>query len=376
MHLLAEKDITEKSFIRLNDVFADVFNGLVFRGEQIVTPESLEVVDASSQYRTEDLSLHEMERDVLKVWKNYGINLVAFGVENQSEADKDMPFRIIAYDGSVYRSQLLKTEVKKVNGGHKQVLSKKRYPVITIVLYFNDKKGWDYPKNIKSCFNPPLPDNDVMHRLDELISDYEITVFDIGGMSLEEAAVFKSDFREVAEYFIKMRSGEKYVPSSRTITHVDEFLKLMSTLTGDRDYEKIIEKINNDNKEETTVCKVLQGAMNEGRREGYKIIIAIIDDYVKNNGVSVEEALIRLNVSEEEYNKYKSVMEEKVTGYSVLQGMKDEGIREGYKGEANSVITIIEDFAKNNGIPIENAMTMLNVSVEQYNKYKLALEEN
>ena len=86
----------------------------------------------------------------------------------------------------------------------------------------------------------------------------------------------------------------------------------MSTLTGDRDYEKIIEKINNDDKEETTVCKVLQGAMNEGRREGYK-------------------------------------------------------------GEANSVITIIEGFAPNKGITIENVMTMLNVSVEQYNKYKLAL---
>ena len=203
-------------------------------------------------------------------------------------------------------------DTENVNVGHKSVLSKKRYPVITIVLYFNDERGWNYPKNIKGCFNPPLPDNDVMNRLDEFISDYQITVFDIGEMSLEEAAVFKSDFREVAEYFIKMRRGENYVPSSRTITHVDEFLKLMSTLTGDRDYEKIIEKINNDDKEETTVCKVLQGAMNEGRREGYK-------------------------------------------------------------GEANSVITIIEGFAPNKGITIENVMTMLNVSVEQYNKYKLAL---
>ena len=36
--LLAEKDITEKSFIRLNDVFADVFNGLIFKGDQVVTP--------------------------------------------------------------------------------------------------------------------------------------------------------------------------------------------------------------------------------------------------------------------------------------------------------------------------------------------------
>ena len=314
VHLLAEKDIAEKSFIRLNDVFADVFNGLIFKGEQIVTPDSLEVLDVSSQYRADDWSIHEMERDVLKLWKNCGLNLVALGVENQTEADKDMPFRVVAYDGSVYRSQLLKTETKYDKDGLISVLSKKRYPVITIVLYFNDKKGWNYPKNIKNCFNPPLSDNEVMNRLDEYISDYRITVFDIGGMSMEDASVFKSDFREIAEHFIKMRSGEEYVPSTRTITHVDEFLKLMTALTGDKDYEKLIGKIKSDDKEGVTVCKVLQGAINKGLEEGYKreasAIIAIIEDFTKNNGISVGDALIRLNISVEKYNEYKMVLSE------------------------------------------------------------------
>ena len=53
--LLAEKDITEKSFIRLNDVFADVFNGLIFKGEQIVTPDSLKTMDVNSQNRADDV---------------------------------------------------------------------------------------------------------------------------------------------------------------------------------------------------------------------------------------------------------------------------------------------------------------------------------
>ena len=43
-------------------------------------------------------------------------------MENQTEADRDMPFRIVAYDGSVYRSQLLKTETKYVNDGLQSVL--------------------------------------------------------------------------------------------------------------------------------------------------------------------------------------------------------------------------------------------------------------
>ena len=317
---MAEKDITEKSFIRLNDVFADVFNGLIFKGEQIVTPDSLETMDVSSQYRADDGSIHEMERDVLKLWKNYGINLVALGVENQTEADRDMPFRIVAYDGSVYRSQLLKTETKYDNGGLKSVLSKTRYPVITIVLYFNEERGWNSPTNLKGCFNPPLSDNDVMNRLDEFISDYKITIFDIGGMTMEEASVFKSDFREIAEHFIKVRNGGEYVPSERTITHVDEFLKLMSVMVGDKTYEEVVKKIHlqGEDKEGMNVSKWMQQIKREsleegvekGRREGEAIVvIRMVEKFAKNNGTSIEEVLKLHDISMEQYNEYKLVLE-------------------------------------------------------------------
>ena len=216
------------------------------------------------------------------------------------------------------------------------MLSKKRYPVITIVLYFNDKKGWNYPKNIKNCFNPPLSDNEVMNRLDEYISDYQITVFDIGGMSMEEASVFKSDFREIAEHFIKMRSGEEYVPSTRTITHVDEFLKLMTALTVDKDYEKLIENVHNNNskeKERITMCRIMQAALNkgltagveEGHRigveEGHRIgveegrhigiamaTVDLVEKFAKENSVSVLEALDRLNITSAQYDEYQLIL--------------------------------------------------------------------
>ena len=322
MGSLAQKDISEKAFIRLNDVFADIFNGLIFKGRQIVKPDSLSSEDVSNQYRADDLSIHEMERDVIKLWKYCGINIISLGVENQSNADRDMPFRIVGYDGAVYRSHLLKTETKYTNMGFKQVLSKKRYPVITIVLYFNDTTGWNYPKNIKRCFNPPLPDNEVMGILDEYISDYHITVFDIGGMSLEEASVFKSDFREVAEHFIKMRNGEDYEPSTRTITHVDEFLKLMTSLTKDMNYEELIDKIHKyDSKEEISMCRIMQEAINKGRiegteegiKEGIKEGVAIstvklVERFAKINSITIEEALSRMEISKEEYNDYKLLL--------------------------------------------------------------------
>ena len=39
---MGEKDITEKILEDHNDVFADIINGLIFKGEQRILPESLE----------------------------------------------------------------------------------------------------------------------------------------------------------------------------------------------------------------------------------------------------------------------------------------------------------------------------------------------
>ena len=38
---MAEKDVAEKAFMALTDVFADVYNGLLFNGEDIVKLEDL-----------------------------------------------------------------------------------------------------------------------------------------------------------------------------------------------------------------------------------------------------------------------------------------------------------------------------------------------
>ena len=132
---MGEKDIAEAGFIALNDVFADIFNVLIYKGKRIVNEEELVEVSRTSQYKSDDDILHEQERDVVKKWQGKGINMILMGVQNQTRPDKDMPFRIIGYDGASYRSQLLE--------------GKERYPVITIVLYFGEKMRWNYPTRWK-----------------------------------------------------------------------------------------------------------------------------------------------------------------------------------------------------------------------------------
>ena len=65
---MGEKDVSEKILEDYNDVFSDIINGLVFKGEQIVQPEALRNSAVHSQYKADDNKLHELERDVTKHW--------------------------------------------------------------------------------------------------------------------------------------------------------------------------------------------------------------------------------------------------------------------------------------------------------------------
>mgnify|MGYP000865721090 CR=1 FL=1 len=220
---MGEKDITEKILADYNDVFADIMNGLLFAGEQRILPEALENTSIHSQYKAEDEKVHELERDVAKYWKEKEVELAICGIENQSVVEKNMPFRVIGYDGTAYRSQLLE-ERKKI------------LPVVTIVLYFGTDRHWNSKKNIKSLMEIP-------EGLDKFVNDYSMQVFEIAWLTEEEIERFQSDFRIVANFFVNKRKNKNYIPDDPTeIQHVDEVLKLLQVMTGDARYKRIFGK--------------------------------------------------------------------------------------------------------------------------------------
>lgn len=239
---MGQNDIAEKILADYNDVFADIVNVLLFDGRKVIAEDSLETVKDKSQYRALDGEIHEQERDVVKLAKDKGVQLALFGFEHQTKHDKDMPFRVIGYDGAAYRSQILHGAA--------------RYPVITLVLNF-EMKRWDCGKSL----------HDVIDTREELLpyfSDYKINVFDIAFLEPEQVEKFQSDFKIVAEYFVQKRTKNDYVPRACEIRHVDEILKLMTTLTRDYRYEAQIGKVE---KEGVTMCEILDKIVEQGRAE-------------------------------------------------------------------------------------------------------------
>ena len=273
---MAEKDITEKNLEALNDVFADIVNVLLFKGEQVINEKDLEADTTKSMFKA-DGKIHEQERDVSKFWKNGEIRISILGIENQTAQDSDMPLRVISYDGASYKQQLLDTNQKK------------RYPVATLVLYFGTEEKWSKAKHLYDCFEVPV-------KLKPFVNDYKINIFNIAFLSSKTIAMFKSDFKIIAEYFRAKRLNQKYKGSKEKLKHANETLKMFSALTGDDSFEKVYNE-GNFKKGGITMCDVVERIRNDGRTEGQERIIM---NLIESNAGTIEQiaAWVKLPVKE------------------------------------------------------------------------------
>ena len=215
------KDITQKMLERYNDVFADIVNVLLFNGKRIVDEDALIDTPVDSALKI-DGEIHSQDRDVAKYWKNSQINIALFGLENQTVPDKLMPMRVIGYDGAEYKKQVLEENRYK-----------KKYPVITLVLYMGYERNWKYSNSLLDLL-------EVDEKLKPYVNDYKINVFEIAFLDREKIELFKSDFRMLADYLYQMRTTNSYKGDESNIKHVDEILMLMSEMSGFKNVENII----------------------------------------------------------------------------------------------------------------------------------------
>jgi len=253
---MGEKDITEKTLEAYDDVFADIINGLLFRGEPIVKEEALIDAQSFSMYKA-DGEMHGQDRDVSKYWtkadgSSISLKIAFLGIENQTNYDKDMPLRVIGYDGAAYRAQLGKDT---------------KYPVITLVLYFGDE-SWGRNRSLYDSIK--IPEN-----LKSYVNNYKINLFEIAHLPKEAIQYFHSDFRVVVDYFIQKHQNKEYRPSRQTIKHVEEILELFRVLTGDTRFEDVL----NDSTEGGVhnMCEILDQVEAKGIKKGENKLAALIE---------------------------------------------------------------------------------------------------
>ena len=250
---MGTKDTTQKRLEDFEDIFADISNVLLYDGEDIIKENELETVTAKDTYTVEQ-QIHEVERDVAKRWKHHSLHISLIGLENQTDPDYKMPLRVICYDGASYRAQLNANE------------SKKTYPVITLVLYMGTEKRWTAPKQLTDCFKYD-------ERLSKFISNYKINVVELAWLSDEQIMKFKTEFRNFVELLRDTRLGRKPQYSPIQLKHVHELLQLMRVMSGNDEYEQLLNQTTNNLKQnklkgdEITMKKIVSLGFDEARAE-------------------------------------------------------------------------------------------------------------
>ena len=187
--------------------------------------------------------------------------------------------RVIAYDYAAYRDQIDK--------------SKKRVPVITIILNFS-RTEWKTPLSLKDMFH-------LSEDLDPFVQDYKIHVFNIAFLPKEVRNQFTSDFKIVADYFAE-RDNPDYQPDTQAIKHVEGVLEMFRVFTDDMRYDMIKSDVIEKRRKggEVTMCTFVDRMVNLGIEQGIRVLIFNCQEDHVSRQETRQRIVKGFSVSEEE----------------------------------------------------------------------------
>ncbi|MCD7717493.1 MAG: hypothetical protein LUI39_13800 [Lachnospiraceae bacterium] len=176
-------DVRLKDFWRDNDRFADLFNAVLFEGQEVLKPDALEEADTDMsgviQLKQYEESLVRA-RDVVKKTA-YGADFVIWGIENQQRIHYASPLRTLLYDGMGYLKEYNEiTRHRKEDPEPKtkdEFLSRMRkedrlHPIFSITVYYGEKE-WDGPLCLRDMIV------DMPEPMARLFSDYKMNLVQV-----------------------------------------------------------------------------------------------------------------------------------------------------------------------------------------------------
>lgn len=154
-------------FLQDKSRYADLFNGIVFQGEHVISADMLEPDSERYVLREGDVKeavweLNSRFRD-LKMRLKCGGHMAVVAVENQEDVDFTMPLRMMEYDSLEYRKQVKEIESEKSMRQKEQGKKPctwstrlnsedKLQPVYGLCLYHGTEE-WDGPVSLKDMMN-------------------------------------------------------------------------------------------------------------------------------------------------------------------------------------------------------------------------------
>lgn len=275
-----EKDLFINQYLEDPEHFADIYNGTVFQGKQIINPDHLSSADGDLSILIPDKTGRKKAvrryRDVVKK-THFGVQFAILACENQTDVNYAMVIRSMLYDALNYTRQV--QDIKSAGDGRHyknsgeflsgMCKSDKLVPVVTLVVYFG-KQPWD----AGNCLHDLLSFAPEMNELKAMIPNYTINVLD--ARRIDQLDHYHTGLREI---FGALKYAEDKLGITRHIIENQErfsqldlqTFELIHLLLGESDRLDTLKNIAvTDKKGVFNMCKAFDDIRKEERSIGEK----------------------------------------------------------------------------------------------------------
>ena len=284
---MGKTDVITKAYMKRNEVFADAFNFMMYKGERVIDPERLKPLDTTelaiipvmtgssednntsnnnlkntakmrknrnrkkSGHRNGDKTIQKY-RDLLKscvIMQDDQMSYIMLGIENQSDIHYAMPVRNMVYDALQYAGQISEISSrhqheireKQTEQYNSRKISQAEYlsgfyksdritPVITLVVHFG-ADNWDGPLSLHDMMS--IKDENIL----SYIQNYKIHLIDPAKLTDQDLTKFQTSLREVLGYI-------KY---SKDKNKLSDYIHDNPRMNLNRDAAMVIKTVTNTN---------------------------------------------------------------------------------------------------------------------------------
>ena len=279
---MGKKEDIVMDYLSQPHIIADLFNGYVFQGKQVIKPEMIRETDGRVRLLLADekgkkqkgvYEVIKRERDIVReiVIGDKKLRLMICGVEHQSNIDYSMPLRVLTYDTLEYLKQ-----AKQIEQEHKQkkdvsgneflsMFGKEDYliPTITIIFY-TGREQWDGARDLNELFNE--------NEYTDIVLPYMVTapLNLISIYDMKDTSKYHSSLKQIFElmsFTDDKNALSEYLDKNKDIySKVDDATaRLLSMLL---DLEILNEQSEDGEESGFNVCKAVEDMRKDSREEG------------------------------------------------------------------------------------------------------------
>ncbi|MDE7131629.1 MAG: hypothetical protein K2O65_07500 [Lachnospiraceae bacterium] len=288
---MGKKDIGLKSYLQNTMRYADLWNGAVFQGKQMVKAEKLhEITPVHS--KSDQEAVLERTGDLVMKQNHEGQRFVILALENQAEIDYGMPVRIMLQEALEYDRQLKvikqrneqeykeprdnnasvsKAEFYKNSGEYLYRVRKedRLFPVMTLVVYWGED-DWQGAKSLHEMINFGSADSLMGKELERMIPEYPLHFLNLS--EFRHLEYFRTGLRPLFEMFQRRNNKEefmRYIKMNEGHWNMDdESLYVLGQLTDSKDIRDLIRQKNSKKGRKKGMCKAIEDLKNDAKAEG------------------------------------------------------------------------------------------------------------